>query len=60
MALVRGTFHDRRVTLAPSTHAEVREHLSSAHGQEASARSRVGDLHDLHNDLHEMPASHGH
>lgn len=53
-------FKDRRQSPPVRTRREVAEHLSSAHGHEASPRMLHHDLHDTHDALHQMPSSHQH
>lgn len=53
-------FKDRREAPKVSTKLEVREHLHAAHGQTVSSGMRLNDLHDLHDALHEMVATHSH
>lgn len=53
-------FKDRRRAHAVKTRREVAEHLASAHGHVASPRMLLNDLHDTHDALHQMVASHQH
>lgn len=53
-------FKDRRQAPAVSTRTQVAEHLAAAHGQLASPRMRLNDLHDTHDALHEMVSTHQH
>ena len=60
MGKVVPLFKDRREAPAVQTRREVREHLHSSHGHTASSGMRLNDLHDLHDALHQMVASHSH
>lgn len=53
-------FKDRRRHHAVRTRREVAEHMAAAHGHVASPRMLLNDLHDTHDAMHEMPASHQH
>lgn len=53
-------FKDRRQAPPVSTRREVAEHMSVAHGQALSPRMKLNDLHDTHDALHEMVATHQH
>lgn len=53
-------FKDRREAPAVQTRAEVRDHLFAAHGQTMGSRATLNDLHDTHDALHEMVATHSH
>lgn len=53
-------FKDRREAPSVSTRAEVAQHLSDHHGQVASPRMLLNDLHDTHDALHETVSNHSH
>lgn len=53
-------FRDRREAPPVSTRAEVAQHLSEDHGQVASPRMLLNDLHDTHDALHETVSTHSH
>lgn len=53
-------FKDRRVAPPVQTRVQVAEHLLNDHGQDASARMLLNDLHDTHDALHQMPSNHSH
>jgi hypothetical protein len=60
MGVVVQLFKDRRTAPPVMTRAQVAEHVSQDHGHDASPRMLLNDLHDLHDSLHEMPATHQH
>jgi hypothetical protein len=60
MGKVVPLFKDRREAPSVQTRAQVRDHLLSGHAHVASSGSRLNDLHDLHDALHEMVATHSH
>jgi len=53
-------FKDRRRAPSVHTRRDVAEHMSAAHGHVPSPRMLLHDLHDTHDALHDMPASHQH
>lgn len=53
-------FKDRRVAPPVHTRAQVAEHLTSQHRQDASTRMLLNDLHDLHDAQHQMVSDHRH
>lgn len=60
MGEVVSLFKDRREAPVVSTRAEVREHLQAHHSHTMGSKATLNDLHDTHDALHEMVASHSH
>ena len=53
-------FKDRRQAPPVQTRQQVAEHLAASHSHVAGPKMKLNDLHDTHDALHEMVASHQH